>query len=247
MSPHPTTDTAQSPILRAFTVLYLLRQDWGGALIVACGLNPQGAALALASNIAGAVCLSIESNPALLKEALRSGSCDFMVNTLDEALRTMKNEVRKHRPLSVGLQGDPAQVLQEILELGVTPELFTDLTGSSAHQEAIHTFKSSGALIVHLESTPPVEGEEILDACALLDRFAHERQWLLHSFSFGTQAALRAFDAHALTLLPADDHIRRRWLQAVPRILQREHPIRRTLWVSEAEKQALQASLPTPV
>src|SRR5580698_5165161 len=92
----PTESDRQERILRMVTVLHALRESWGGALIVACGLNPQGAALALASNIAGAVCLSVDGDPARLKDALRSGSCDFVVNTLDEALRAMKNEVRKH-------------------------------------------------------------------------------------------------------------------------------------------------------
>jgi urocanate hydratase len=242
MPPHPTVDTTQSQILRTFTVLHSLREDWGGALIIACGLSPQGAALALASNIAGAVCLSIENDPAKVKDALRTGSCDFIVNTLDEALRAMKNEVRKHLPLSVGLQGNMTQVLQELLERGVAPELFTDLTGNISHREAVHAFKSSGALIVRFDSTP-IDDEESLDANSTLNTFIHDRQWLLHSFPFDTQAALRAFDAHALTLLPEDDFLRRRWLQAAPKILQRERPIHRVLWVTEQEKQILEAGI----
>jgi urocanate hydratase len=243
MPPHPTDDTTQSQILRTFTLLHSLREDWGGALIIACGLSPQGAALALASNIAGAVCLSIENDAAKVKDALRSGSCDFIVNTLDEALRTMKNEVRKHLPLSVGLQGNPTQVLQEILERGVAPELFTDLTGNVSHHEAVRAFKSSGALIVRFDSTLPIIDEESLDANVTLNTFIHHRQWLLHSFPFDTQTALRAFDAHALTLISEDDLLRRRWLQAAPRILQRERPIRRALWVTEKEKQILEAGI----
>ena len=239
MRVHPSESDTQERILRTFTVLHSLREDWGGALIIACSLCQEGGALALASNIAGAVCLSIENDPAKVKDALRSGSCDFIVNTLDEALRAMKNEVRKHLPLSVGLQANPTQVLQEILERGVAPELFTDLTGNSASPKAIQSFKSTGALIVHFDSTHTISDEESLDANSILNTFIHDRQWLLHSFSFDTQAALRAFDAHALTLLPEDDLLRRRWLQAAPKILQRERPIRRVLWVTEHEKQQI--------
>jgi urocanate hydratase len=244
---YPSESDKQGHTLRTFTILHAIRQDWGGALIIACGLNPQGAALALASNIAGAVCLNIENDPSTLKDALRSGSCDFIVNTLDEALRVMKNEIRKHLSLSVGLQGDPTLVLQELLERGVAPELFTGLTGNIGHHEAVRAFKSSGALLVRFDSTPPIGDEESLDANSILNTFIHDRQWLLHSFSFDTQAALRAFDAHALTLLPEDDHLRRRWLQAASRILQRERPIRRVLWVTEQEKQILEAGIPAPV
>ena len=241
MSSEVTIADTQAHILRTLTVLHTLRQDWGGSLILCCGLAPQGAALALASNIAGAVCLNIEEEQNILRAAMRSGSCDFIVNTLDEALRAMKNEVRKHLPLSVGLQGNPAQVLDEILERGVSPEVFTDLTGNSASQKAIQCFKSTGAIIVRFDSTHPISDEESLDANATLNTFIHDRQWLLHSFPFDTTTALRAFDVHALALLPEDDLLRRRWLQAAPKILQRERPISRALWVTEPEKQILEA------
>jgi urocanate hydratase len=241
MSSEVTIADTQAHILRTLTVLHTLRQDWGGSLILCCGLAPQGSALALASNIAGGVCLNIEEEPNILRAAMRSGSCDFIVNTLDEALRAMKNEVRKHLPLSVGLQGNPTLILRELLERGVAPELFTDFTGSISHHEAVRAFKSSGALIVRFDSTLPIGDEESLDANSTLNTFIHDRQWLLQSFPFDTQAALRAFDAHALTLLPEDDLLRRRWLQAAPKILQRERPIRRALWVTEPEKQILEA------
>jgi urocanate hydratase len=238
-------DTPQARILRTFTLLYALRQDWGGALIIACGLNPQGAALALASNIAGAVSLNIEDDPAALKEALRSGSCDFIVNTLDEALRAMKNEVRKHRPLSVGLQGDPAHIVEELLERGVSPQLFTDLTNNPAHREALRSFQSSGALIVRFGSSHPHEADGAIDADALIDTFVHPRQWHLRSFALDTPAALRAFDAQAVSLIPEGDSFRRKWLQSAPRILQRERPIHRTLWVTEAEEKTLKPAATT--
>ena len=233
-------DNTQARILRTFTLLHALRQGWGGALIVACGLNPQGAALALASNIAGAVCLSIEDNPATLKDALRTSSCDFIVNTLDEALRAMKNEVRKHQPLSVGLQGNPTQVLEELLERGVSPQLFTDLTHNPAHLAALRRFQSSGALLVRFDSSHSLDADGVLDADALIDAFVQPRQWHFRSFALDTPATLRAFDAQALSSIPEGDSFRRKWLQSAPRILQRGRPIRRTLWVTEAEEQALQ-------
>jgi hypothetical protein len=245
MSPSP--NPVQTQILRTYTALYSLRSDrngdWGGALILACGLNEQGAALALAANIAGAVCLNIEDNPATLKEAIRSGSCDFIVNTVDEALRAMKNEVRKHLPLSVGLQCNPTQALQELLERGVSPQLFTDLTHTPSRLEAMQRFKASGSRIVSFDSNHPVEKErigEILDADALIEAFIHPRQWHLSSFFFNTTAAMRTFDAEALSQLPEDDLLRRRWLSAAPRILQRERPIHRTLWLTQTEEELIQ-------
>jgi urocanate hydratase len=234
----------QTQILRTYTALYRLRSDrngdWGGALIIACGLNQHGAALALAANIAGAACLNIEDDSTHIKEAIRSGVCDFIVNTLDEALRAMKNEIRKHLPLSVGLQSNPASVLQELLERGVDPQLFTDLTHDPDHLEAMRRFKTSGSLIVNFDTNHPTEEEGVLDADALIEAFTHPRQWHLSSFTFDTPAALRAFDSQALSLLPEDDSLRRRWLQSAPRILQRERPIRRALWLNETERELLQ-------
>jgi urocanate hydratase len=158
----------------------------------------------------------------------------------------MKNEIRKHLPLSVGLQGNPAQILQELLERGVSPQLFTDLTHTPDHLEATQRFKASGTLIVNFDTNRSAEEEGIdglLDADALIEAFIHPRQWHLHSFLFDTPAAQRAFDAQALSLIPEDDSLRRRWLHSAPRILQRERPIHRALWVTEDEREQLQQYL----
>jgi hypothetical protein len=237
MSSQVTIADTQAHILRTLTVLHTLREDWGGSLILCCGLAPQGSALALASNIAGAVCLNIEEEPNILRAAMRSGSCDFIVNTLDEALRAMKNEVRKHLPLSVGLQGNPAQVLDEILERGVSPQLFTDITNGPT-SAARRKLQSLGASVIDFDGRPTLE--ETLDANTLLGTFLHQQQWQLRTVTFNTSAALRAFDARALSSLQEGDQLRRRWLQAAPRILQRERPIHRVLWLTDEEEQQLQ-------
>jgi len=238
----------QTKVLRAYTVLSSLRPNWPGTLILNVGLNPTGAAVSLAANIAGAVCLTLEPDPTLLRNALRAGACDFIVNTLDEALRAMKNEVRKHLPLSVGLQGNPTLILQELLERGVSPQLFTDLTHNPDHLEAILRFKASGTLIVNFDTNRSVEEEEgILNADALIEAFVHPRRWHLDSFLFDTPAALRTFDTYAMSLIPEDDSLRRRWLLSAPRILHRERPIHRAFWVTEDDRELLQQKLnPTP-
>ena len=123
-------DSLQLRTLRAFTLLHHLRLTWAGSLILNIGLIDQS--IPLASTIAGAVCLSLEPDPATARQALRTGACDFVVNTLDEALRAMKNQVRQAKPLSVGLQGNQSQILNEILERGVAPQLVTNLTDPAA-------------------------------------------------------------------------------------------------------------------
>ena len=56
----------------------------------------------MAASVAGAATLAIDADAEAMKAALRRGELDFVVNTLDEALRTLKNQMRQKRPLSVG-------------------------------------------------------------------------------------------------------------------------------------------------
>jgi urocanate hydratase len=244
----------QTHVLRAYTVLRLLRSDWGGALLLCCGLGPEGAALSMAANIAGAVCLGLEERPETVRAALRSGSCDFVVNTLDEALRAMKNEVRKRMPISVGLEGSPLAVLAELVERGVQPEMIAsfpaeDRPTAEGSRDAILMLQRRGAAVVSFGSASPsfgpaspIEGE--IEGSALLQAFLEERGWELQSFQFASALALRNFDAKALTFLGEDDELRRRWLRAASRIVQRQRPLRRMLWLTPAERDVLQAASP---
>ncbi len=236
---HPTDEGQQERILRTLTTLYTLRPNWGGALIVAIRLNPQGAALAFASNIAGGVCLSLEDDPVRIKEAIRTGACDFVVNTLDEALRTIKNEIRKHLPLSVGLQAPPALILHELVERGVAPCVFTDLSSKPVSSEAASRFESLGARVLDFEAT--AETQTAVPVQIQLEAFLRQQNWRLHAFTFETYPALRDFDARALALLPEHDQVRRSWIRAAPRILQRERPLRRLLWLTGDEERTLQS------
>src|SRR5438477_324049 len=61
----------------------------------------------------------------------KTGYCDFLVTTLDEALRILKNAVRKKEAVSVGLVGNCADIIPELAERGVVPDILTDQT--SAH------------------------------------------------------------------------------------------------------------------
>jgi urocanate hydratase len=70
-------------------------------------------------------------DPERIKKRLKTGYCDFMVNSLDEALRILKNAVRKKEAISVGLVGNCADVIPEMAERGVLPDILTDQT--SAH------------------------------------------------------------------------------------------------------------------
>ncbi len=69
--------------------------DLSGKLIVSGGMGGMGGAQPLAATMTGACFLGIDVDPERIKKRLKTGYCDFMVNTLDEALRILKNAVRK--------------------------------------------------------------------------------------------------------------------------------------------------------
>ena len=72
--------------------------DAGGLLVLYALADDAGAAVALGSSIAGAASLGIDPDAERLKLAIRNGVCDFSVNHLDEAVRILKNEIRKKQP-----------------------------------------------------------------------------------------------------------------------------------------------------
>jgi urocanate hydratase len=95
----------------------------GGRLLYAGPFNEASALLLRAANIAGAASLTTAADGAALREAMRGGVVDFVVTTLDEALRILKNEIRKKQPVAVGIHGEPAAVEREMQERGVKADL----------------------------------------------------------------------------------------------------------------------------
>src|SRR5438874_11009503 len=102
-----------------------------GKLIVSGGMGGMGGAQPLAATMAGASFLGIDVDAERIKKRLKTGYCDFMVTTLDEALRILKNAMRKKENISVGLVGNCADIIPELAERGVLPDILTDQT--SAH------------------------------------------------------------------------------------------------------------------
>jgi urocanate hydratase len=105
--------------------------DLSGKLIVSGGMGGMGGAQPLAATMAGAAFLGIDVDPERIKKRLKTGYCDFMVTTLDEALRILKNAVRRKENISVGLVGNCADIIPQLAERGAVPDILTDQT--SAH------------------------------------------------------------------------------------------------------------------
>jgi len=105
--------------------------DMTGRLVASGGLGGMGGAQPLAATMNGACFLGVEVDPERIKRRVKTGYCDIMVNDLDEALRILKEALRKKEALSVGLVGNCADVIPALAERGVVPDLLTDQT--SAH------------------------------------------------------------------------------------------------------------------
>ena len=102
-----------------------------GKLIASGGMGGMGGAQPLAATLNGAAFLGIDVDPERIKRRVKAGYCDVMVNDLDEALRILKNAVRKQEATSVGLVGNCADLIPALARRGVVPDLLTDQT--SAH------------------------------------------------------------------------------------------------------------------
>ncbi|MGA0562290.1 urocanate hydratase [Ancylobacter sp. VNQ12] len=117
------------------TFVEMGRQHFGGSLrgkwILTGGLGGMGGAQPLAATMAGASCLAVECRPSSIDFRLRTGYLDTHTTDLDEALRLIEESCAAGKPLSVGLLGNTAEVLPELVRRGVKPDIVTDQT--SAH------------------------------------------------------------------------------------------------------------------
>jgi len=189
--------------------------ELGGSLVVYAGLDRSGIELASAANVASAASLGLESDVARAKAAIRSGACDFLVNTLDEALRILKNEIRKKNPVAVALVGHPPGLVAEMVERGVQPEVV------------------EGA----------VPGMEVLEARGARRLGAAPDWGVAVSWSVEREPArwLPAVDRLAVeTLDPSQPSTtaRRRWIEGAPRYLGRALAGQRYVRMSEGEADA---------
>lgn len=105
--------------------------DLSGKWVLTAGLGGMGGAQPLACTMAGASMLAIECDPSRIQMRLDTGYVDKMATDLDEAMRLIKASCDSGQPISVGLLGNAAEVLPQMLEQGIRPDAVTDQT--SAH------------------------------------------------------------------------------------------------------------------
>jgi urocanate hydratase len=102
-----------------------------GRFLLTAGLGGMGGAQPLAATMNGAAFLGIDVNRSRIERRLQTGYLDRMSDALDEALELVLEAKRNRQPLSVGLVGNAAEVLPELVRRGVVPDVLTDQT--SAH------------------------------------------------------------------------------------------------------------------
>jgi urocanate hydratase len=117
------------------TFAELGRRHYGGSLagkwILTAGLGGMGGAQPLAATMAGASMLAIECQPSRIEMRLKTRYLDAKANNLDEALSMIERSCAERKPSSVGLLGNAADIVPELVRRGVKPDAVTDQT--SAH------------------------------------------------------------------------------------------------------------------
>jgi urocanate hydratase len=216
----------QQRTLRLYGELVARRESWAGLLVFAYGEGASATGLPAAVSIAGGTSLVLDSNVAAVKSVFRQGGVDFVVNTLDEALRVLKNEIRKHRPVSVALTGEVELVLAEMKERGVLPDLQV-LLGASAEVE------------IGAERLPLGCGDEVSGSSGLLEQWLSERGWSGVVLEGATPAAIRALDTQLMKMLP--EGLRRVWVQRISHYQRPAPGDARVVWLTEAERVAMGA------
>jgi len=116
------------------TFAEIARQQFDGSLagrlIVSAGLGGMGGAQPLAATMNGGVFLGVEVRQERIQRRLETGYCDRMATSLDEAITLTEKAQAAHEPLSVALLGNIANVLPEMVQRGIVPDVLTDQTAA---------------------------------------------------------------------------------------------------------------------
>lgn len=179
--PHNLTESEVAAIYglySAFATEFDGEFGLGGKLLFAGELNDQSCRMVRAANIAGGASLCASADVDLQKHAIRDGVVDFLVTSLDEAVRILKNEIRVRQPVAVCVAAKSDSVAAEMAERGIVPDLDSR---SSAVSAATAWSDPAEVLVAWTVSSAHARWLPRLDAFALecLDRKAGAaRRWI---------------------------------------------------------------------
>lgn len=134
--------------------------DLRGKLLVTGGIGGMGGAQPLAATMAGATFLGVDIDPERIKKRIKTCYLDKMTDSYEEAIKWVTDAKANKENISVGLVGDIGDVLERLIEDGITPDILTDQT--SAH-DPLNGYVPHGMSFeeaLHLRTSNPKEYEE---------------------------------------------------------------------------------------
>jgi len=187
----------------------------GGKLFYAGELDAEGRALVVAANIAGAASLAAIADRDIQKQAVRDGIADFLVTSLDEALRILKNQLRKREAVAVCVALAPEAVECEMRDRGVLP----DLQRRDVERRQSGTIRNADrAVLQWTVASAQAQWLPKLDAIAmecLNENAWRERRWLRLAPRYLGRLAQR------IRLMRCDDPSATRFVQQVQQLVAR--------------------------
>ncbi|MEQ1811245.1 MAG: urocanate hydratase [Terricaulis sp.] len=138
--------------------------DWKGKWILTAGLGGMGGAQPLAAVMAGACCLAIECQSDRIDKRLQTRYLDKRAETLDQAMAMINEACAKGEAISVGLLGNAAEILPQMVKRGIRPDAVTDQT--SAH-DTVNGYLPAGWTVERWNKTRAQNPEAVREAaCA---------------------------------------------------------------------------------
>ncbi len=135
--------------------------DLRGRFILTAGLGGMGGAQPLAGFMANAATLVIEVDPERIAKRLSIGYLQKQAATLDEALAIIREACAARQPISVGLQGNAAEIYPALLAKGVVPDIVTDQT--SAH-DLLYGYIPSGFDLAKVKALRQSDPDALMQA-----------------------------------------------------------------------------------
>ncbi|PKO11617.1 MAG: urocanate hydratase [Chloroflexi bacterium HGW-Chloroflexi-10] len=174
------------------------QKGWGslkGKFVLTAGLGGMGGAQPLAITMNEGVGLCVEVDPERAHRRQQIGYVDTVVDTLEEAMSLVQEAIEHEKPLSIGLIGNAAEILPEMVIRGITPDVVTDQT--SAHDVLMYvprglTLEAANAL---RESDPKTYAQHSMESMAAHVQAMLEMQKRgAEVFDYGNNIRQRAFD-----------------------------------------------------
>ena len=107
--------------------------DLTGKIVLTGGLGGMGGAQPLAITMNHGVCIAVECDETRIDRRIKAGFCDKKVKNIDETVELTNKAKEENFPLSIGVVGNCADIMPQLVEDGFTPDIVTDQT--SAHDE----------------------------------------------------------------------------------------------------------------